>query len=746
MARMIPRALAGVFALLTTTTAGGVMAQQTQPATTSRPRVGLALGGGSARGIAHIGVLRWLDEHRIPVDYIAGTSMGGLVGGAFAAGMSPDEIADLLRNADWDIMFLGDSPFKYKTFRRKEDARAYPARIDFGWKKGFRAPSGLEPGQQIDLLLAKIALPYSGIGSFDDLPTSFRCVATDVNASESVVLSSGSLARSLRATMAIPAVFGPVELDGRLLVDGGVLNNVPADVVRAMGADIVIAVDVGSRSDPSSDGESMFTLLSKTIDTMMIPRTREALRCADIVIRPEMPDVTAVDWRRSDEIAGLGYESAEESAASLIPLAIDAAAYEWYNADRAKRRRTELPAPRFITVEGVPPRERKQIGDMLADQIGTPLEMSRLSTALASVTGTDRYETATPELITTSEGDGLLVRIKPKGYGPPFISLAFDLDNTRSTEFSMNARARITAYDVAGAGSEVRADAGVGSGLVLAGELYRPLGETPWFIAPRATASRTLSNGYMGDRFAAEYRTSRAGIGLDLGLNTSAKSQLRIGCDVANLRSSVRVGDPLLPVVRGNESFASVRWTYDGQTSPVVPTRGVLTRVTTRRFFAAADATAAEGLDRKTLESFSSADASLSWFRTLGPKYRLFVQAAGGTSFGDAPLPPNDFTLGGPLRLGALDNDELRGSNYVLLNAGLLRTIGRLPDFLGGNIFVGGWVENGSTFERLGRARVRTNATALVVLETFLGPAYAGGSVGFDGRGRFYVGIGPLFR
>ncbi|MBI2838039.1 MAG: patatin-like phospholipase family protein [Acidobacteria bacterium] len=741
---MTVRALTSVLALLFSTS--GMAAQETQPTPNTRPRIGLALGGGSARGIAHIGVLRWLEDHRIPIDYVAGTSMGGLVGGAFAAGMSPDEIAELLRNADWDIMFLGDSPFKYKTFRRKEDARAYPSRIDFGWKKGFRAPSGLEPGQQIDLLLAKIALPYSGVGSFDELPTAFRCVATDVNASESVVLSSGSLARSLRATMAIPAVFGPVELDGRLLVDGGVLNNVPADVVRAMGADIVIAVDVGSRSDPSSGGESMFTLLAKTIDTMMIPRTREALRCADIVIQPELPGVTAVDWRRSDEIAGLGYESAEESAEVLMPLAIDAAAYERYNTDRAHRRRTDSPAPQFISIEGVPPREQKQIGEMLESQIGSPLDMGRLSVALSSVTGTDRYETATPELIESPAGKGLLVRIKPKGYGPPFISLAFDLDNTRSTEFSMNARARITGYDVAGTGSEIRADAGVGSGLVLAGELYRPLGESPWFIAPRATASRTLSNGYMGGRFAAEYRTSRAGVGFDFGLNTSGKSQLRIGCDLANLRTSVRVGDPLLPVVRGNESFASVRWTYDGQTSPIVPTRGVLARVAMRRFFSAADSTSGNGLDRKSLERFTSAETSLSWFGSLSPKYRLFVQTAGGTSSGQHPLPPNDFTLGGPLRLGAIDNDELRGSNYLLLNAGLLRSVGRLPDFLGGNIFLGGWVENGSVFERIGHARVRTNATAVVVLETFLGPAYAGGSIGFDGRGRFYVGIGPLFK
>jgi NTE family protein len=198
-----------------------------------RPRVGLALGGGSARGLAHIGVLEWFERHRIPVDVIAGTSTGGLIAGAYASGMTPAEIRELMRTTDWDLMFLADSPFRYKTFRRKQDARAFPSQLEFGLKGGFQFPGGLNPGQQVSLLLDRIAAPYSDLRSFDDLPTPFRCVATDLRRSEVVVLQRGPLARAMRATMAIPGVFTPVSYDDWLLVDGGTLNNIPADVVRA---------------------------------------------------------------------------------------------------------------------------------------------------------------------------------------------------------------------------------------------------------------------------------------------------------------------------------------------------------------------------------------------------------------------------------------------------------------------------------------------------------------------------------
>ena len=219
-------------------------AQASIAQTPQRPRVGVALGGGSARGFAHVGVLRWFEEHRIPIDFIAGTSMGGLIGGAYASGMSASELTELIESTNWDRLF-GLSSYSYRSMQRKEDARAYPSRLELHIRRGPALPAALNNGQQVDLLLQRIAGVYGMVPSFDSLPTPFRTVALDLRTGAPVILDRGSLSRAMRATMSLPGVFPPAEIDSLVLVDGGAMNNLPADVVRSLGADVVIAVKVG---------------------------------------------------------------------------------------------------------------------------------------------------------------------------------------------------------------------------------------------------------------------------------------------------------------------------------------------------------------------------------------------------------------------------------------------------------------------------------------------------------------------
>ena len=309
--RHVTAALAAltVFAL----SAGSVQAQ----AEKTRPRIGLALGGGAARGIAHVGVLEWLEEHHIPVDVIVGTSMGGLIGGAYASGMSPAEIRNLLATTDWDLMFLGEVPYQQRDLRRREDRRVYPMRVEFGLKGGFRLPPGLDSGQQVSFLFQRIALPYYAVSSFDELPTPFRCVATDMEKGEPVVLGSGSLARAMRATMSLPTAFAPVVIDGRLLADGGILNNVPVDVARAQGADVVIGVNVGSAPHTREQMMSLFGMLGQTLDVAMSDSSRAIARTADVLVQPPVGEIGSLDFRRNKEIADLGYKGASEVTSLL---------------------------------------------------------------------------------------------------------------------------------------------------------------------------------------------------------------------------------------------------------------------------------------------------------------------------------------------------------------------------------------------------------------------------------------------
>jgi NTE family protein len=719
----------------------------TQIPVTTRPPLGLALGGGAARGIAHIGLLRWFEEHRIPIDYIAGTSMGGLIGGAYASGLSPDEIQKLMNDADWDLMFLGDSPFRYKTFRRKEDARAFPGQIDFGLKGGFKLPSGLNAGQQIELLLDRIALPYYDVQNFDGLPTPFRCVATDIRKGEAMVLGSGSFARALRATMAIPAVFTPVVLDERMLVDGGALNNVPADVVKSMGAKVAIAVNVGANTDEPPAPTTLFAILGQTIDSMMTTGTRQALKSADLVVVPDLKGLTGADWRRADALVERGYKAAEAMSAELLRYQVDEAAYtEWMNARKA-RRRNESPVVKRVVVEGLPPVETKTITSTLdARHAGHALLREDLEDSILRISGTDRYEIITYTMRPAPEGPELVVSVTPKSYGPPFLLPAIDVQNIDSSAFAMGLRLRLAVYETPLPNSEIRFDVGVGSDQAVAIELYKRIGRRGVFFAPRAYFSRTSLNGFDDGEFVAEYRVKRTGVGADVGYSTGMRSEIRFGYDEADVRARLRIGTPLLPEANGSDRFTSLRWVFDGQNSPLVPSRGLRLVTSMRYYFDTPEIVDSAGTVLQQARDVPQGEVRAAWFTRVKPRTRLFLSGGGGTSFGEDPG-FNEFALGGPFRLGSFNNEELHGDNYVLGVGGLLREWFRLPDVLGGNAYYGMWLEQGSAFSRWSEADYKASLSAGIILETLFGPAFFGYSQSLtEGGGRFYVALGPFLR
>ena len=388
-----------------------------------RPTVGVAFGGGSARGIAHVGVIRWFEEHRIPIDVAAGTSMGGLIGGAFASGMDAPELQTFIASLDWDQLF-GASSFAYKNIRRKADARAYPSRLEFGLRGGIVPPAALNSGEHVELLLGRIAAPYFDIDDFDDLPTPFRTVAVDLLSAEPVVMRSGSLADAMRATMSLPLIFPPVELNGQVLIDGGTMNNVPADVVKAMGADRVVAINVGDLSDREGVSYTMFGVAGNTLDAMMRASTKRALAAADVVVTVPLEKYGSLDWRRAADLIEEGYRAAEAMRDRLLPLAVSQADFEAWRLARQARRRTELPAPAFIELDGFAANDAKRLNVLLARHVGAPVDVTTVEQDIAMVAGLDRYQTVTWRLMhDAARGFGLRVQGRVKPYGPPFMML-----------------------------------------------------------------------------------------------------------------------------------------------------------------------------------------------------------------------------------------------------------------------------------------------------------------------------------
>jgi NTE family protein len=713
------------------------------PAGEQRPRIGVAFGGGSARGLAHIGVVRWFEEHHIPIDVIAGTSMGGLVGGAVAAGMSADELAAMLAQVNWDEMF-GFSPFRYKNIRRKDDARDYPSRIEFGIKRGVQLPIALNNGQQVEFLLARIAGPYETLASFDELPTPFRAIAVDLVTAQQVVLTQGSLASALRATMSLPGIFPPVERDGQILVDGGAMNNVPADVVRSMGADIVVAINVGFMGTTRKVNRSMLALMGQTVDVMMQASTRAAMKSADVVINPALDGFGSLDWRRNAELAEEGYRAAEALKEKLLPLAVSGAEWAAFLERRRARRKSTWPAPQFVSVAGATPSDQARIEAAVAPLVGkSTLDVGALETQLEAFAGLDRYETVAWQLVEADGRNGIRIDARPKAHAPPFLMLGLTLQNTTSDAFEFQLAARYLRFDVFKSGSEMRLDAAVGAHPSIGGELYQPIGSTLFFVTAGAGARHGTLHFVRDDVVVARYDEDRALLVGGGGANLGRDSDLRLSFSVGDLDAGVATGDPGLPELHGRETRARLAWRYDGQDSPVVPSTGLRAGATLDYIADSPEAPPSVATDRSN-DGVTQLEVGGSKFWTWRQRNRLFVSGGTGITWGE-PLATEQFQLGAPLRLGAYDIGELRGDHYGVLAAGYLRGIGRLPDFLGGPIYLGGWLETGSAFDELELAKLKTDATIAAIADTLVGPVLLGGSFDLHGAWRYYIGIGRLF-
>ncbi len=713
---------------------------------TPRTRVGVALGGGSARGLAHVGVLEWLEEHRIPVDVLSGTSMGGLIGGSYATGMTPPEIEAMLAEIDWDAMF-GRSGFEFANVRRKRDLRSYPSHLEFGLKNGLAPPPSLNNGQQVDLFLARIAAPYYGIATFDELPTPFRSVAVDLKTAKFVVLDRGSLATAMRATMSLPLVFPAIEDGDRLLVDGGAMNNVPADVARQMGADKVIAVNVGDLTDRQSVSASLFGLAGATLDAMMRANTLEALNSADVVIDVPVTNYGSLDWRRFRDLIQEGYRGAETMKDQLLPLAVSEAEWQQWSARRAAARRTSMPTIGFVEVSGAASSDTEFVRRAMTVHQGQPLDPVALAATLTELGGLDRYESLRWSVRERDGLHGLFITAFPKPYAPPFLFLGVSLENTTANEFRFGLNARYLAFDKVGSGSELRLDGALGSDPALGIALYKSLFTTRLFVEPFAGISVHTFNVVSDGRVQASYRQTRSVLGVDGGVNLSRTNEARAGFTVGRFDASVRTGDPGLPEVGGGETRFHAQWTHDDQDSPVVPSHGLRVVSRLEHFLNYPDIQLPSDPTRKT-EGVTQFETAASWFtsKKAARANRLFLAGGFGTSFDGRPLPTEQFPIGGLLRLGAFDVGEERGDKYLVTTAGYLRQVARLPDFVGGPLFLGSWIEGGSAFDEWEHLTWSTNVSLGLVADTILGPVFGGVSFGFEGGTRFYIAIGQLFR
>jgi NTE family protein len=413
----------------------------------ARPTLGLVLEGGGALGLAHIGVITWMEEHRIPVNYVAGTSMGGLVGGMYATGLSPTEVRQLINGIDWDQVLSGVTPFRDLSFRRKQDARDFPGQLEFGLRGGLRFPSGFNTGQEVNLVLDHVALPYSEIASFNDLPIPFACVSTDLISGKPHVFRDGSLALAMRSTMSLPGIFTPVRSGKHLFADGFMLDNLPIDVGKQMGADIVLGVHLETAPlDPNTELSS-FGVLGQSISVMSAVNVIRSMEQADLLVTVPLQKYTTLDYNKADAIIKVGYEAAASKASVLSAFSVSEAEWEEYLANRNARRRT-APIPQFVEVTGTSPDMAKSMEKQMSLLVGKPVDQKKIDDDMMTIVGSGRFATATYSMTKKNGDQGLQVQAEQKSYAPPLVRPLIIIDGSEYNNVLFSIGGRITFMDV----------------------------------------------------------------------------------------------------------------------------------------------------------------------------------------------------------------------------------------------------------------------------------------------------------
>ena len=726
--------------VLVPTTRAQQEASATNPEPPHRPRIGLALSGGGALGLTEIGILQWMEEHHIPVDRIAGTSMGSIVGSMYATGMTPDQIRDFALKVNWDEALLPEPVYRDLAFRRKQDRREFLVDARLGLRHGLQGPNGYNPGQGVRLLLDRIAFPQSEVTNFDDLPIPFHCVATDMQSGEAVILHEGSLSQSVRASMAIPGVFTPVQLNGHVLADGGMVQNIPVETARAMGSDVVIAVELRLPPGDITQFGSILGVLSRALDVMIMQNERRSLALADRTLSVDVNGFWVSDYSRVKELIALGYKSAASQATALLPYAIeDPAEWQRHLDERAARKRSPMKKVDTIEVTGTNPRTAQRIENKLSKITRGPLDLHRVENQLTRIAGQGQFDDLGYEGFVENGVPALRVTAHEKTYGPPFVDLAINVNGSGVAAYDFSAGARVTFMDIAHRGGEWRNDLLFGSNNLAATEFYQPIAGSRFFASPYAFASKFARNSFSGLTRVAVFGDERAGGGFDLGYDSGQRSEFRLGYQLFEGKLDPLIGAAGLPTAHGSTGQVRARFVWDGLDSPAVPTSGARLVATLARVLQSPEIP----------HAISQLDIETSKFLPVGGKTSLFLIAAGGTTFRTRAGPFQVFELGGPFRLGAYLPDTFLGNHYAYASFGFRRQFYELPRPVGKKVYWGGWYEAGSAFgtapNNPGPVVVRGSFNLGVIADTIVGPVAIAGSVSPTGQSRVNFSIGRVF-
>ncbi|MBK1621649.1 patatin [Lamprobacter modestohalophilus] len=705
----------------------------------ARPRIGLVLAGGGAKGSAHIGVLKVLEELRVPIDAIAGTSMGALVGGGYASGLNAAEMDEAVTSVDWNQLFDDDPPRAEWPMRRKEESLRPTFGFAIGRRDGeFRLPKGAISGQEVLLYLSQLTNGAEGVAHFDQLPIPFRAVATDLETGEMVVIDQGPLPLAMRASMAVPGVFAPLETDDRIYVDGGLVRNLPVDIAREMGVDRLIVVKLDSTPPSREQLSTVLGSFGQMINFVFAQNEARSLAeidpRRDILVRPQLGDITPGDFDRGPEAIATGVEAARQVSDQLAGLGVSPAEYADWRASIERRRQPieHIDEVRVVGLERVNP---DLFEPVVERHQGQPLDRSQLKSDLNRLYGRGEFERVNYRIEREDGRNLLIVDAVEKAWGPGYLNFGLGLTNDFEGDSRFGLRATYRQTWINALGGEWLSSINLGNEPHLFSEFYQPFDTARTaFVAPYIDLGKVPLSVFQGNDRVARYDIARYRVGLDFGTTFGRFAELRVGLLAGQVDANVDTGSSQVPEVQNTETGIRGRLLYDTRDS------GGLAR-------------SGSYIKADLLAPLESLGADVQYFRTeilagkaiSGGPNTLTLNLRGGSAFGDEMPYYDQFPLGGFLKLSGYANEQFRGNKYAFGSLVYQHQLATLTPPLGKGLYLGASLEAGRLWEvdeKLSPEETRYGSSLFFGADTWLGPFYFGLGLSGDGDTTGYVILG----
>ncbi|HEX6733281.1 MAG TPA: patatin-like phospholipase family protein [Azonexus sp.] len=707
-----------------------------------RPKICLVLSGGGARGAAHVGVIKVLEEYRVPIDCIAGTSMGSLVGAAYASGMSVPEMDEILKGISTELLFKESPPRQEQTMRRKYDDYNIFIGPELGLQKGsISFGKGVVTGVQLESVLRRLSR-IKGYHDFDQLPIQYRAVATDLVTGKAVVFKEGELANVMRASMSVPGAVAPAEFGGMILVDGMLTGNLPVESAQEMGADIIIAVNVGTPLLKREELGGVFGVAGQMLSILTEQNVQTSLgrmRPQDILVSPELGDFSTGDFDHLPQIAPLGEAAARKVAMQLQALSLPPEQYAALRTRQSIAIKPDLrPVDeiRFVDLHRVNPKAAQNVMDT---EPGQPINQQTLDNDMRRLYGTGDFEHVNYRFLEEPGRRVLAVDAVEKTWGPDYLRFGLGLSSDFSGDAYFNLLASYRKTWLNALGGEWRTDLQVGRTSNLLTEFYQPLNDRgSFFIAPHAGLERRSATLYQDNHRIARYELTSARAGVDVGSRLFRYGELRLGVLGGTLKPKLDTGPAELEPTNSSPSVGAyrLRLVLDQLDSVYFARDGWRANA---GIYASRDELGAD-------DQYTRWDAEGNIVRSFGNHTFNLALKAGGRSGSDR-LPYYDmFQWGGFLQqsgygTGQLLGEKLRFARLMYYHRVLTGSI--LEGAYGGISLEVGRVGDPAVLGN--KDEVLRSAAVFLAADTPLGGAYLGYGRAQDGNDSFYFYLGRPF-